>query len=124
MTKIVTNTIAINAPIEKVWDILVNPNETKKYMYGCEALSDWKPGSPLLWQGSWEGKEMVFVSGQVLEINPPTLLKYTVIDPNASYPLTPENHLNVTYQLTEQDGQTIFTVIQDGFEGVAEEDKR
>ena len=33
------------------------------------------------------------------------LLKYTVINPNAAYPQTPENHLNVTYALKENGGK-------------------
>ena len=44
----VKNIININAPALKVWDALVNPEQTKKYMFGCETVSDWKPGSPLL----------------------------------------------------------------------------
>lgn len=47
----IENTILINAPISVVWNELANPGETKKYMFGCEAVSDWKPGSELLWRG-------------------------------------------------------------------------
>lgn len=65
---IVKNTIAINADAVKVWDVLTNPAQTKKYMFGCETESDWKQGSTLLWKGTYEGKEMVFVKGYVLEI--------------------------------------------------------
>lgn len=122
--KIVKNTISINASISKVWDVLVKPEYTKQYMFGCETVSDWKQGSPLLWRGNYEGKEMVFVSGYVLEIRPHTYLKYNVIDPNASYPHTPENHLNVTYELKEENGATTLVVSQDGFEGAAEGEKR
>ncbi|HTF06283.1 MAG TPA: SRPBCC domain-containing protein [Bacteroidia bacterium] len=121
---LVTNSIAINAPVSKVWDVLVNPEQTKKYMFGCETVSGWKVGDPLLWRGSYEGKEMVFVSGYVLDIQPEKLLKYSVIDPNATYPQTPENHLNVTYELSEQNGVTTFTVTQDGFETAADGEKR
>jgi uncharacterized protein YndB with AHSA1/START domain len=121
---IVKNEISINAAASKVWDALTNPEQTKKYMFGCEALSDWKVGSPLLWKGAHEGKEMIFVKGYVLIFQPNSLLKFTVIDPNASYPDTPENHLNVIYELSEQDGQTILTVLQDGFENAAEGEKR
>ena len=32
--KQVVSKIDINAPIEKVWDAMVNPQQTKKYMYG------------------------------------------------------------------------------------------
>ena len=120
----VKNTIVIDAPAAKVWDVLTNPQQTKKYMFGCEAISDWKPGSELLWRGAYEGKEMVFVKGIVLEIKPVELLKYTVIDPNSSMPDIPENYLNVTYQLKEENGKTVFTVTQDGFERAADGERR
>lgn len=122
--KVVKNNIVINAPADKVWDVLVNPEQTRKYMFGCDAVSDWKPGSPLLWRGSYEGKEMVFVKGIVVDVQPAKKLKFTVIDPNASYPDIPENHLNVTYELSEQNGETSLTVTQDGFENAAEGEKR
>lgn len=122
--KVVVNTITITAPIEKVWDALVNPEQTKKYMFGCATVSDWKVGSPLLWRGSYEGKEMVFVSGFILDIHSPKMLKYSVIDPNATYPHTPENHLNVTYELSNIGGVTTLKVSQDGFEGAADGEKR
>ena len=67
---IVKNSIIINAPAAKVWDALVNPVQTKKYMFGCETISDWKPGSELLWRGNYEGKDMVFVKGKIVEIIP------------------------------------------------------
>lgn len=121
---IIKNTITINALAPKVWDALVNPAQTKKYMFGCETVSDWKVGSPLLWKGEYEGKEMVFVKGILLDIQPNKLLKYTVIDPNAAMEDIPENYLNVTYYLTDQKGQTILTVTQDGFETAADGEKR
>ena len=121
---IVQNSILINAPLDKVWDALVNPEQTKKYMFGCETVSDWKIGSPLLWKGTYEGKEMVFVKGIILDIQPNKLLKYTVIDPNSSIPDIPENYLNVIYTLSEKEGQVNLTVVQDGFEDVADGEKR
>lgn len=121
---VVKNSIDIQAHATIVWDALVNPEQTKKYMFGCEAISDWKIGSPLIWKGSYEGKEMVFVKGSILDIQPKKLLKYTIIDPNSAIPDVPENYLNVTYQLLESNGKTNLTVIQDGFENAAEGEKR
>ena len=121
---VVKNRIEINATAAQVWDALVNPAKTKIYMFGCETVSDWKVGSPLLWKMMHEGKELIPVTGTILENKPHTLFKYTVIDPFASYAQTPENHLNVTYELAEQNGQTTLTVLQDGFEGAAEGEKR
>lgn len=121
---IVKNTITINAPASKVWDALVNPEQTKKYMFGCETVSDWQPGSQLLWKMNYEGKEIIPVKGVIKDIEPGRLLTYTVIDPNASYPDIPKNYLNVTYRLEEEEGVTVLTVLQDGFEDAAEGEKR
>ena len=121
---IVKNSIDIKTCASVVWDVLINPAKTKKYMFGCETVSDWKVGSDLLWEGSFEGKKMVFVKGKIVKIEPNKILKYTVIDPNASYPDIPENYLNVTYNLFEEGDKTILMVTQDGFENAADGEKR
>lgn len=121
---IVKNTITINAAPTAVWDVLTNPAQTKKYMFGCETVSDWTQGSTLDWKGLYEGQETIFVKGYVLEIVPNRLLKYSVIDPNATYPDIPENYLSVEYKLENKNGATLLTVIQDGFEDAAEGEKR
>ncbi len=115
----VLNSIHINAPIEKVWDALVNPTKTKIYMFGCEAKSDWNPGSTLLWEAEIEGKKIIFVTGKVLEYKAPHVLRYTVFDPNKEMEDIPANHLIVTYNLEKEGEQTILTVIQNEFEGAA-----
>lgn len=122
---IVKNSITINAPASEVWDALVNPEQTKKYMFGCETVSDWRPGSALLWKGNYEGNEMVFVKGKIVEIQPGKFLAYTTIDPNnVSIEDKPENYLTVTYDLKTDNGQTILTVTQGDFSTVAEGEKR
>lgn len=118
---VVTNTISIHAPATKVWDALTNPGQTKKYMFGCEALSDWKPGSPLIWKGTFNGVEMIAVKGNVVSIDAPRSLVYTVIDPNnPKVPDLPENYLTITCHLTERDGETTLEVSQGDYSKVAE----
>ncbi len=121
---IINNQINIYASAAKVWDALTNPEQTKKYMFGCETVSDWKPGSSLLWKGSYGGKEMVFVKGNIVEINPPIFLSYTVIDPNSTIEDIPENYLAVMYNLIEERGHTVLTVTQGDYSKVAEGEKR
>jgi uncharacterized protein YndB with AHSA1/START domain len=117
---IVTNDIMINAATSKVWNALTNPQETKKYMYGCETVSDWKVGSPLLWKGTYEEQEMVFVKGNIARIQPFQELAYTTIDPNNPDILDkPENYLLVTYHLEDINGQTHLTVTQGDYTKVA-----
>lgn len=120
----VQNSISINAPASKVWDALVNPQQTKKYMFGCETVSDWNVGSELLWKGEYEGKEMVFVKGTILQIEPEQLLVYTTIDPNSTIDDISENYLTVTYALSEENGQAVFTVTQGDYSKVAEGERR
>ena len=121
----VTNNINIDAPISRVWEVLTKPEETKKYMFGCETISDWKPGSPLLWSAFYEGRDTVFVKGTVIEIDAPNHLVYSVIDPNsATVPDLPENYVNVSYDLREADGQTLLTVSQGDFSTVADGQRR
>ena len=120
----VKNTISINASAAKVWDVLTNPEQTKKYMFGCETVSDWKKGSPLLWRGNNEGREMVFVKGTIVEIEPEKFLAYTTIDPNAAIEDVSENYLTVTYSLAGENGQTILNVTQGDYSKVAEGERR
>jgi len=120
----VKNTIAINAPASIVWAALTNPEQTRKYMFGCETVSDWKQGSSLEWKGNHEGKEMVFVKGIIADIIPEKLLAYTVIDPNSTIEDIPENYLTVTYDLKEQDEETILTVTQGDYSTVADSERR
>lgn len=122
---VITNSIVINASVAKVWDALINPEQTKKYMFGCEAISDWKVGSELLWRGNYEGKEMVFVKGSIIKFVPEKLLVYTTIDPNnPGLADIPENYLTVTYELKSENASTIFTVTQGDYSKVQEGEKR
>jgi uncharacterized protein YndB with AHSA1/START domain len=116
--------ITIKASTDKVWKALTDPAETKKYMFGCEALSDWKEGSPLIWKGDFNGVELIAVKGTILKIQPGKFLAYTAIDPNSTVPDLPENYLTVTCDLSEQDGQTVLAVTQGDYSTVADGDKR
>jgi uncharacterized protein YndB with AHSA1/START domain len=123
--RIITNSIFVKAPASKVWDALTNPAETKKYMFGCETVSDWQQGSSLLWEGEWEGKKMVFVKGHIANIKPNEHLSYTVFDPNnPAMEDVPENYLTVTYDLREEGNGTRLTVTQGDYNKVADGERR
>jgi uncharacterized protein YndB with AHSA1/START domain len=123
--KTIRQSITIDAPKEKVWDALVNPEMTKQYMYGCVPVTDWRMGSPLLWQGEENGQVITFVKGHVIEIIPNEYLAYTVIDPNnPDIPDIPDNYLTVIYTLTEKEGTTTFHVSQGDYSKVANGDQR
>ena len=119
---VVTDSITIDAPPSRVWETLVNPAMTRKYMFDCEALSDWKPGSRLDWKGATDGN--VYVTGKVVEVVHGRQLSYTVFDPNGGLKDVPENYLTVTYSLSESDGGTRLDVSQGDYAKVEDGRKR
>jgi len=121
---IIKSVIAIDAPASQVWDALTNPEKTKLYMFGCETVSDWKVGSALLWKGNYEGQDIIFVKGNIVEIEPEKLLIYTTIDPNSTIDDVSENYLHVTYSLLSENEKTILTVTQGDYNTVSEGEKR
>ena len=120
--KDIKNKVVIKAPQSKVWDLLVNPEKTPEYMYTCAIDTDFEVGSAVIWRGIHD--KVVYVSGELLAYNPENSMSYSVIDPNADYAQTKENHLIVAYKLEEKDGKTLFSVTQSGYETVAEGQSR
>ena len=120
----VKSSILINGTIDQVWDALTNPEQTKKYMFGCETVSDWKVGSPLLWKMEFDGEEIIAVKGNIVEIKPSELLSYTTIDPDSEYDDIPENYLTVRYVLSSEKNQTLLVVTQGDYALVADGKRR
>ncbi|HET6296406.1 MAG TPA: SRPBCC domain-containing protein, partial [Kribbella sp.] len=54
---------------KRVWAVLTDPAEIKKFMFGADVHTDWQQGSPITWQGVYEGKEYED-KGEILEIDP------------------------------------------------------
>lgn len=126
MTELYTHeTIDIAARPEAVWKMLTDPALTRRYMFGCEALSDWKVGSPLLWRGAHEGKPTVFVTGTVVTFQPHALLEYTTFDPHGGLRDVPENHVTMSCRLTPlPGGVTRLDLRQGDFSKVEQGEKR
>lgn len=89
----------INAPLEKVWDALVNPIMIKEYMFGTTVVSDWKEGSQILWGGEWNGKSYED-TGTILEFKEQNTLQYSHFSPLSGKPDLPENYHIVTIKIT------------------------
>ena len=105
-------TVTINAPKSKVWDALTNPVQIKKYMFGTDASSDWKPGSPITFRGVWEGKPYED-KGTILEMMKEKILKYNYWSNFSGDKDEPSNYSNITYQLSEEKGRTLCILRQD-----------
>ncbi len=104
--------VTINAPKAEVWDALTNPDKVEQYMHGTHVSSDWKVGSPVRWTGEWKGKAYED-KGEILEVKPNTLLRYTHWSPMGGSEDKPENYHTVTYELAGDNGKTKLTLTQD-----------
>jgi len=102
----------IEAPVEKIWDALVNPATIKQYMFGTTVTSDWKQGSPITWEGEWEGKPYKDY-GKILVIDPHHRLKYTHISGSDQTSDENEKTHTVNIILTNDGHQTHVTLEQD-----------
>lgn len=101
---------------KQVWNLLTNPEITKQYMYGCEVLSEWKVGSPIIWKGITEdGAEVIYVKGEIIEIEKEKKVTFTMFDPNKGMEDKLENYVNLTYELQKTNNGTKLILTQGDF---------
>ena len=104
--------VTVAASPEDVWDALVTPARIKKYMFGAEVVSQWRPGSPIRWKGEWQGRSYED-KGAILQASPGRLLQYTHFSPLSGLPNTPENYHTVSIELTGAGSGTRVVLTQD-----------
>jgi uncharacterized protein YndB with AHSA1/START domain len=121
----VDQSIQINAPVSKVWEVLTKREYTSQWASEFsggspfQIESDWNPGSPVAWKDS-EGKTIV--EGNVTALKPEKRLRFTVFDVRSErMPVGEED--GITYQLSEKDGKTILHVLQGDFSAMPEGEK-
>jgi uncharacterized protein YndB with AHSA1/START domain len=102
----------IAAPPEQVWRALTDPELIKKYMFGSEVRTDWKPGSPITWQGEFEGRKYMD-KGEIIAVEPGRRLEITHFSPLTGQEDRPENYHRVSYELQQTDGGTSLRLTQD-----------
>src|SRR5881397_3555819 len=107
-----TASATINAPASKVWDAFVNPYTIRQYMFGAQAQSDWKEGSPIVWKGEYEGRKYED-KGVIQKLQPEKLLQYTHYSPLTGKADTPENYHTITIDLSREGDATSVSLSQD-----------
>src|SRR6476659_6610486 len=112
--------VNVHASIANVWDALTRPEIIKQYFFGTNTITDWKVGSPIKFQGEWEGRSYED-KGTILEIQKNELIKYDYWSSMSGIEDKPENYVIVTYQLTGKDNDVNLTITQ---ENIPEEKMR
>lgn len=106
--------VYIRATPERIWEAITKPEFTTRYFFGSVIDSSFQPGSPYV---GWTGdRSQRLVDGEVLEADPPRLLRHTwrsLWDPDTAA----EPRSRVTWQIEPQEGGiTKLTVIHDQLE--------
>ena len=104
--------IRIAATPEAVWRALTDPAMLTRFTFGATVVSDWRPGSSIVWKGEYQGRKFED-KGRVLRAEPAWLLQYTHFSPLAGLPDEPENYHQVTIELAPESGGTRVTLAQD-----------
>jgi len=92
--------IDIKASKEKVWDALTNPMVIKKYLFGTEAVSDWKVGSTLIFRGTFDRKEYAD-KGIIQRFEVGEIFQYTYLSSFSGLEDRDENYHLITYILED-----------------------
>lgn len=111
----VIKTVELNAPVSKVWEALTNPELSKKYMFNCAVISDWKVGSTIVYKEFKEGKAIEHVKGTIVKIEQGKLLQHTAFGPESGLEDVESNYTKVTYELSSKNGHTELSVTQENF---------
>jgi|HubBroStandDraft_2_1064218.scaffolds.fasta_scaffold803257_2 uncharacterized protein YndB with AHSA1/START domain len=100
--------VYIQAPCEKVWDALIDPEMNKEYWGRHCNVSDWKVGSR--WQHTdYDDRSQVKVAGSVIESDRPHRLVLSWARPEQLG--NPDKTSKVTFTIEEQFGSSKLTVI-------------
>ena len=102
----------ISASPARVWSALTDPAQIKRYMFGSQVETDWKPGSPIVWKGEYQGNAYQD-KGQIVEVEPQRRLVVTHFSPMSGQPDVPENYHTLTYVLEPSGEGTHVSLSQD-----------
>jgi len=106
------SSLIINAPVQKVWDALTNPELVKQWQFGSTLITSWQPGDEIRFRAEWENQ--VFEQwGKVLEVVPFQKIRYSLFAPRPGLEDKPENYFEMSYVLSEENGHVRFDIIQE-----------
>ena len=88
--EVATAEVDIEAPAGRVWSALTDPDQIKEYMFGSQVETDWQVGSPITWNGEYEGRPYQD-KGEVLTYDEPRELSVTHYSPMMGEPDEPDS---------------------------------
>jgi uncharacterized protein YndB with AHSA1/START domain len=100
--------IVIKVPVQTVWNEITKTGSVQRPLYNTLLDIDLRPGGRLRY--SSPDRKRVFIAGEVLEVDPPHLLKHTYI-----FAMKLEEATVVTWELSEVPEGTRVTLTHSGW---------
>lgn len=110
-----SQSIDISASPDKVWKILTDPAWISQYLFGAQTITDWKPGSDIIFRINFDNQEFID-KGVVVECNEPESLNYRYWSGFCGLEDKSDNYSIVSYHIGKIDSRTSkLTWTQIGF---------
>ena len=101
--------VLIHATASKIWDVLINPEKIRVYLYGSTVITDWKAGSQILFTRDRLhpkapiSEKLIVDRGKILEIENEKFLSFSFFSSMEGYADLAENYSVVSYTLNRED---------------------
>ncbi len=92
---------------------LTEPEQIAAWMQGSQVTTTWEVGSPITWDGEYDGQEYQD-KGEVLTYDEPHVLSVTHYSPMMGEPDEPESYHTLVYTLSASGDGTSLELTQDG----------
>jgi uncharacterized protein YndB with AHSA1/START domain len=109
---VVEREININVNAPDVWNALTNPEIIKEYLYGTEAVSEWREGADLIFQGEYQGMKYRDL-GVIKKFEKNRLFQYSYYSGFSGLEDKPENYFLITYEIEDEANGVCLSVRQE-----------
>lgn len=112
--EVATAEVDVRAGRVQVWSALTDPEQVAGWMAGSRVETTWEVGSPITWQGEFDGHSYTD-KGEVLVVDEPDVLSVTHYSPLMGEQDVPGSYHTLVYTLGDASGGTTrLTLTQDG----------
>ena len=108
--------VVVDAPRQRVWEALTDPELVSQYFMGAEVATDWQVGHPITFTGTWKDKPFED-KGEILTFEPQDEMSYSHWSPLSGVADVPENYHVVRVCLDDADDGTRVTLEQSNLSG-------